>query len=209
MRRRVRIRLTAPTAVIDHRPFGGTCALRGCDPKKMMVSAEEALSASRHMLDRGIDGKLHIDWPALVRFKRSFTDPIPAKREKELRQSGAEVIHGRARFVAADELQVEGQRVRFRHVLIATGARPAPLRIPGEELVATSDQFLELNGLPPRILFIGGGYIAAELSRLAARAGAVVTVLQRGPRLLKNFDPDLVEMLLRRYAPCGSQGTHL
>ncbi|MCA1606134.1 MAG: NAD(P)/FAD-dependent oxidoreductase, partial [Acidobacteria bacterium] len=191
------------TAVIDHRPFGGTCALRGCDPKKMMVSAEEALSSFRHMRGRGIDGDLRIDWPELMRFKRRFTDPIPAKREKELTKKGVDVVHGRARFVAEDELQVEWRRIRFRNVLIATGARPVPLGIPGEELVVTSDDFLELEQLPRRVLFIGGGYIAAEFSHLAARAGADVTVLQRGPRLLKNFEPDLVELLLPRFKDLG------
>lgn len=66
-------------AVIDHRPFGGTCALRGCDPKKMLVSGEEAIDAARRMAGHGVDGALAIDWPALMAFKRTFTDPIPAK----------------------------------------------------------------------------------------------------------------------------------
>lgn len=66
-------------AVIDHRPFGGTCALRGCDPKKMLVGGEEAVDAARRMHSHGISGELHIDWPELMAFKRSFIGPIPAK----------------------------------------------------------------------------------------------------------------------------------
>ncbi|MCV5626032.1 hypothetical protein OFN31_30850, partial [Escherichia coli] len=65
-------------AVIDHRPFGGTCALRGCDPKRMLVSGEEAIDAARRMARHGVDGTLAIDWPDLMAFKRTFTDPIPA-----------------------------------------------------------------------------------------------------------------------------------
>ena len=69
-------------AVIDHRPFGGTCALRGCDPKKMLVSGEEAIDAARRMAGHGVEGALAIDWPGLMAFKRTFTDPIPAKQEQ-------------------------------------------------------------------------------------------------------------------------------
>ena len=72
-------------AVIDHRPFGGTCALRGCDPKKMLVSGEEAADAARRMNSRGVAGDLRIDWPALMAFKRSFTDPVPARQDSALR----------------------------------------------------------------------------------------------------------------------------
>ncbi|WP_257710794.1 FAD-dependent oxidoreductase, partial [Mycobacterium tuberculosis] len=84
-------------------------------------------------------------------------------------------------------------------MLIATGARPIPLGIPGEGLVVTSDTFMELERLPRRIVLIGGGYVAAEFSHLAARAGAEVTILQRPARLLPNFDPDLVGWLMPRF----------
>lgn len=191
------------TAIVDQRPFGGTCALRGCDPKKMMVSAEEALAAFRRMKGHGIDGEVCIDWPDLQAFKRGFTDPIPARREKEFAQLGADTFHGTAHFIDPGTIAVEGKRLSFRHALIASGARPVPLDIPGEELVATSDDFLDLENLPKRILFIGGGYIAAEFSHLAARSGADVTIIQRGPRLLPHFDADMVDLLLPRFADLG------
>lgn len=157
--------------VIDSRPFGGTCALRGCDPKKMLVSGEEALDASRRMKSHGIDGELRIDWSELMAFKRSFTDPIPAKQEQHYADLGVDAYHGIARFSATDKIEVEGRELTGRHVLIATGASPVVLGIPGEELVSTSDDFLELEFMPRRIVLIGGGYIAAEFSHLAARAG--------------------------------------
>src|SRR5581483_1050872 len=69
-------------AVIDHRPFGGTCALRGCDPKKMLVSGAEVVDLARRMRNHGVPGDAHIDWNELVAFKRSFTDPVPKKREE-------------------------------------------------------------------------------------------------------------------------------
>jgi glutathione reductase (NADPH) len=69
-------------AVIDHLPFGGTCALRGCDPKKMLISGAEAIDMARRMRGRGVSGELGISWPELIAFKRTFTDPVPRKQEQ-------------------------------------------------------------------------------------------------------------------------------
>jgi glutathione reductase (NADPH) len=190
-------------AVIDHLPFGGTCALRGCDPKKMLVSGEEALDAAARMAGRGVQGALSIDWPELIAFKRTFTDPIPANQEHRYAELGVAAFHGLARFADPETIEVEGRRLKARHVLIATGARAIPLGIPGSELVFTSDDFLELPSLPRRIVLIGGGYIAAEFSHLAARAGADVVILQRGPKLLPHFDADLVGWLTPRFHELG------
>ena len=190
-------------AVIDHRPLGGTCQLRGCDPKKMLVAGEEAIDAARRMRAHGVKGELAIDWGALMAFKRSFTDPVPAKQQKSYDEQGIDTFHDVARFTAPDRLTIGGRELTARHVLIASGASPVPLGIPGEEHVAHSDDFLDLDVLPARIAFIGGGYIAAELSHLAARAGAKVTVVQRGPRLLPRFDADLVGWLDESFEALG------
>ena len=190
-------------AVIDHRPFGGTCALRGCDPKKMLVSGEEAVDAARRMRGHGVEGELQMRWPDLMAFKRSFTDPVPQKQKRRCAEQGIDAFHGLARFTGTDTVCVDGAELRARHILIATGARPVPLGMPGEEHVATSDDFLELEELPKRIVLIGGGYIAAEFSHLAARAGANVTVLQRGARMLPAFDPDLVGWLMESFGELG------
>lgn len=190
-------------AVIDHRPFGGTCALRGCDPKKMLVSGEEAIDAAWRMRGHGVEGELRIAWPDLMAFKRSFTGPVPEKQEKRYHDQGIDAFHGLARFTGPDAVIVNGGELKARHILIATGARPVPLGISGEEHVATSDDFLELGSLPTRVAFIGGGYIAAEFSHLAARAGAKVTVLQRGARMLPHFDPDLVSWLMESFGELG------
>ncbi|NKE48496.1 NAD(P)/FAD-dependent oxidoreductase [Roseomonas frigidaquae] len=190
-------------AVVDHRPFGGTCALRGCDPKKMLVSGEEAVDAVRRMRGHGVEGDVRIAWPDLMAFKRSFTGPVPGKQEQRYREQGIDAFHGLARFTGPDTVTVDGRELKARHVLIATGARPVTLSITGEEHVATSDDFLELEALPARVVFIGGGYIAAEFSHLAARAGAKATVLQRGARMLPGFDPDLVGWLMERFDDLG------
>jgi glutathione reductase (NADPH) len=186
-------------AVIDHRPFGGTCALRGCDPKKMLISGAEGVDGVRRMRGHGVEGDVRIEWPELIAFKRTFTDPVPAKQEARYAHLGIDAFHGFARFVGPNSLAVDGKVRTGRHILIATGARPAPLGIPGEEHVVFSDQFLEMETLPRRIALIGGGYIAAEFSHIAARAGAHITILQRNPRLLPAFDPDLVSWLMAKF----------
>ncbi len=191
-------------AVIDSRPFGGTCALRGCDPKKVLVGAAEIIDWARRMEGKGIHAEqARIDWPELMRFKRSFTDPVPQSREQGFTEAGIAAFHGRARFVGPQAVQAGAEVLTARYVLVATGARPATLRIPGENLITTSDQFLELETLPRRIVFVGGGYISFEFAHVSVRAGAKVTLLHRGARPLAGFDPDLVEQLLKRTRELG------
>src|SRR6184192_142919 len=183
-------------AIIDSRPFGGTCALRGCDPKKVLVGAAEAVDHSRRMLGKGVAGQPVLEWGELIGFKRMFTEPVPKSREKSFARAGIEAFRGRARFLDAHRLDVDGNVLESRFVLLAVGATPERLGIPGEEHVATSTEFLDLNRLPSRIVLIGGGYIAAEFAHVAARAGAAVTILQRADRMLTRFDPDLVDWLV-------------
>src|SRR6266436_2432172 len=85
-------------AVIDHLPFGGTCALRGCDPKKMLISGAEAVDLARRMRGRGIAGDVKINWRDLIAFKRSLTDPVPANHERRYAEQGIDAYHGTARF---------------------------------------------------------------------------------------------------------------
>ncbi|HEV8440537.1 MAG TPA: NAD(P)/FAD-dependent oxidoreductase [Methylomirabilota bacterium] len=191
-------------AVVDSRPFGGTCALRGCIPKKILVGAAEVVNGARDMADKGVPaGALTIDWPALMRFKRSLVDPTTERTEQGWAKMGVEQFHGRARFVGPTTLAVRDDRLIARRVLIAAGAMPAPLPFPGAERLATSEDFLNLDRMPPRIVFVGGGYISFEFAHIAARVGAQVTILHRGARPLEGFDPDLVDLLLRRMRELG------
>lgn len=191
-------------AVVDSRPFGGTCALRGCDPKKVLVGAAELLDWNRRMGEHGIrTDSVSIDWPQLMQFKRSFIESVPKNTEEEFIKRGVAAVHGRARFVGPTSLQVGDDVLEATNVVIAAGAKPVDLKIPGAELAATSEQFLELEGLPERILFIGGGYISFEFAHIAARAGARVTILHRGERPLERFDPDLVDRLVTRTRELG------
>ena len=193
-------------AVIDARPFGGTCALRGCHPKKMLVSAAEAIDAMQRMVGKGIRSQgVAIDWPELMQFKRTDTEPAPAFFEENFASAGIDTLHGRARFVGPSTVAVGDERLHGTHVLVATGAKPAVLPFPGAEHLTLSDQFLELEALPAHLLFVGGGYISFELAHVAARAGSHVTIVHRGPRPLPDFDPDLVALLVKRTRELGIQ----
>jgi glutathione reductase (NADPH) len=190
-------------AVVESRPLGGTCALRGCDPKKILVGAAAAVDWQRRMVNKGIEDAGRIDWPSLVRFKRSIIDPRPAQRREAYAEAEIEVLEGRARFVDPSTVEVGGEKVRAKHILIATGAAPAKLGFAGEEHVITSTDFLELDRLPKRIAFIGGGFISCEFAHVARRAGAEVTILHRGKRPLEAFDADMVEHVTKHTRAIG------
>lgn len=190
-------------AIIDDMPFGGTCPLRGCDPKKMLVSGVEVIDAARRMRGNGVEGAVRIDWKDLIAFKRRFTDPIPAKTEQRFSEDSITSFHGTARFTSPGSLMVNETKLAGRYFLIASGAHPVELGIPGEEHLVDSEAFMTMERLPRRIAFVGGGYIAAEFSHIAARAGTEVTVLQRADRVLTHFEPELVGWLMDSFRTVG------
>lgn len=202
-------------AIIDSLPFGGTCALRGCDPKKVLVEAAKIIDSNQRHENKGIIGSqgVHIKWADLIRFKRTFTDPFPKSREDGYINGGIVPFHGHAKFIGPTAVRVErgesGNNIdiilRSKHILIATGSKPMNLNIPASEGIITSDQFLELgcDNLPDRIVFIGGGYISFEFAHIAARSGSNVTILHRGKQPLEHFDPDLVNKLVERSRDIG------
>jgi glutathione reductase (NADPH) len=136
-------------------------------------------------------------------FKRSFTEPVPHRREEDFAKNGIDAFHGRACFRGPRTVEGGGEVLEARFILIAAGAVPMRLGIPGEEHLAASTDFLELDELPKRVVLVGGGYIAAEFSHIAARAGAEVTVLEQLDRILPQFDHDLVGWLMEKSATLG------
>jgi glutathione reductase (NADPH) len=184
--------------VVDSDPFGGTCSLRGCDPKKVLVGVSELVDWTCRMMGKGISAPVPtLVWPDMIRFKRTFVDGVPASNEESFTAAGIRAIRGRAQFVGPTSVRVGDETLVGRHVVIATGARHAPLAIPGEEYLTTSTEFLDLDRLPRRVIFVGGGYIAFEFAHVAARAGAEVSILHGGDRALEGFDADLVAQLVQ------------
>ncbi len=192
-------------AVVDHLPFGGTCALRGCDPKKALWTVAHASDVAKRLRQSGLHGTsaLSLEWPDMAAFKRSFTAPVPAKREAFFQAEGIDAFHGTARFIAPNAMEVGADRLESRHVLIAAGAEPARLGFDGAEHLTTSDQFFELQAFPKEMILVGGGYIGFEFAHLAARMGSKAIILQRGKRCLPHFEPDLVHRLVEKSRRLG------
>ncbi len=190
-------------AVIDKLPYGGTCALRGCDPKKVLVGAAEIMDRIHRMKGIGIEEGSKVNWNELMAFKRTFTEGVPESHVEAYHKAGIDTYHGEARLAGEHEILVDDTEISFKHLLIATGARPAPIDIEGEEHVLHSDDFLELDELPDKIVFIGGGFISFEFAHIAALSGAEVHILQKNANPLKNFDQELVRLLVKRSEEIG------
>jgi glutathione reductase (NADPH) len=191
-------------AIVDSLPYGGTCALRGCDPKKILRRGAEVIDAAHRMRGKGVtEGELAIDWPALMAHKHGFTDAMPARVEDALAGIGVTALHGTARFTGPNSVDIDGVQYDATRILIATGAHPRPLNFPGQEHLIDSTDFLNLEALPARIVFVGGGFISFEFAHIAARAGVACTILHRGERPLGEFDPDLVDLLVTRSEEAG------
>ncbi|TVR52238.1 MAG: NAD(P)/FAD-dependent oxidoreductase [Spirochaetaceae bacterium] len=185
-------------AIVDSEPFGGTCALRGCQPKKYLVVNTHLAAHTRELLGRGFSAAAITDWAQLQTFKREFTDPIPEQSRRSYREQGIDPYSGSVRFVDRSSIRLApgGETLSADTFLIAAGARPRALEIPGAEHTSTSDDFLELTALPEKIVFIGGGYISLEFAFMAGLSGTHVTVLQRGDRVLPQFPASLVDRVV-------------
>jgi len=191
-------------AIVDALPYGGTCALRGCDPKKILRRGAEVMDSVRLMRGKGIDDAgFAINWDDLMRHKRGFTDPVPRNLERDLASRGVATLHGPARFIDKNKVEIDHTPYEGHHFLIASGARPRPLYFPGHDHLIDSTEFLNMEALPARILFVGGGLISFEFAHIAARAGSSPTIIDRGQRPLKGFDPDLVDLLVIRGTVAG------
>lgn len=183
-------------ATVDSRPYGGTCALRGSDVKKVLYGAAEAADWATRMKGKGIEGEVRISWPDLMNFKKTFVESFPDYLEKEYKEGGIETFHGKAKFVSENQVQVGEDVLKAEHILVAPGSIPTPLRMTGSELVADSEAFLEMEQLPKRIVFIGGGYISFEFAHIASRAGAEVHIVEVSERPLNGLDNDMVDALV-------------
>lgn len=190
-------------AIIEKKAVGGTCALWGCVPKKVLISGEELANFSQRMAAAGLSSKTTPDWSELMAFKHRLTGSFSKNSRSSLQKHGIDIYQGTASFVGEAAIRVGEVILQGSHIHIATGACPRRLKIPGEEFMTTSSEFLYLAELPQRLVFIGGGYISFEFAHLAARYGRKVTIIHRSEEVLKKFDPDLVALLVRASEKLG------
>lgn len=184
-------------AVIEERDVGGTCPLRGCVPKKVLVAAAQALDAIERAGVHGIEvGTPRLDWSRLMARKQEFVDGVPEQFAASLERRGIDLVEGHARFVDRHTVEVDGRQLTARKFVVATGSRPRELPIEGAEHLLTSEDILGLAELPASMAFVGAGVIGFEFAHVLTRVGVEVTLLELGDRPLPRFDEDLVSRLV-------------
>jgi glutathione reductase (NADPH) len=193
----------AKVALCEASRVGGTCVLRGCVPKKLLVYASHLRDEIADAAGYGWEiGEARLNWPALIAAKEAELDRLNGIYLRMLGDAQVDVIEGRARLVDPHTVEVGGRRVTAQRLLVATGGWPHVPELPGAELGITSNEALELPELPGRLLVVGGGYIGVEFAGIFAAAGAEVQIVLRGYSVLRGFDDDvrsaLMEELRRR-----------
>ncbi len=193
-------------AMVESWDVGGTCALRGCVPKKVYVAAAETLQTIALAPEHHISvGPATVDWPALLERKQGFVRGVAKSFEEGFTANGYDVIHGAAKFTGPNAIAVGDDVYSFKKAVIATGSAPRSLPIPGFENTVDSNDLLEMELLPESILFIGGGVVAFELGHVFQRAGAQVTILEIMDRALPMKEPEVVEKLLEESRRIGME----
>ncbi|WP_188204120.1 dihydrolipoyl dehydrogenase family protein [Desemzia incerta] len=190
-------------AIIEEDLWGGTCPNRGCDPKKVLVSAVEAIDRAQQLQGKGLETVPHVNWTELMAFKKTFTAPVPKQSKESLESSGVETFTGKAEFINSQTLKVNEDKLKAEHFVIATGARPSLLDIEGKKHFLNSNDFLSLPEMPDTITLVGGGYISFEFAAIANAAGAKVHVIQHNDSPLKAFDRELVDLLMEQLEAKG------
>ncbi|HVB16865.1 MAG TPA: glutathione-disulfide reductase [Stellaceae bacterium] len=182
----------ARVAVCEDSRVGGTCVIRGCVPKKLLVYGAQFADAFADAAGFGwhVAPPVH-DWAALIDAKNREIDRLEGIYRKLLADSGVKLLEGRGRLVDPHTVEVEGRRYTAAHIMIATGGHPVMPAIPGIAHAITSNEALDLRHRPRRIVIVGGGYIAVEFAGIFHGLGAEVTMVIRGEELLNGFDDDI------------------
>jgi glutathione reductase (NADPH) len=184
----------ANVAIAEEYRMGGTCVIRGCVPKKLLVYASRFAHEFEDAAGFGwtIEGA-KFDWPALIANKDKEIGRLEAAYRKNVSGAGADIIDSRVVIEDPNTIRVlkTGARIRAKYILVAAGGHPSLLDISGKELAITSNEAFHLAELPRRIVIQGGGYIAAEFACLFAALGSKVTLVHRGDEILRGFDDDV------------------
>jgi len=182
--------------ICDYKQFGGTCAISGCDPKKVMITAAEFTDFRRRMHSKNIiDQCVTPSWTAMMAHKREFTTNHSEKLKYKYSKAGIDYLEGKASFKSTNSLEINGNVYSFDHALVGVGSKPFPLQFPGNDMVCDNECFLNLDQLPKSVLFIGGGYISVEFANIANAFGAETYIVQIDDRLVPEFDADIVDVL--------------
>ena len=190
-------------AIADNREFGGTCANRGCDPKRILLQFSQLVYQSQNLKGSGVKKLPKLNWKKVQKFRRSFSDPIPQNTEEKLKDLGISRYHQSPKFISKNEIEVEGKVISADKFVIATGNVPRKLDIEGEEFLKVSEDILNLKKIPKSVAFIGSGYIAMEFACMLTTLGCQVTILEKEKTALTDFDQFLVKSLIIKLQSLG------
>ena len=196
------VRAARKTAALGHRVaiaeafrYGGTCVIRGCVPKKLLVYASQFTDAFEDAQGFGWSvGERSFDWPTLIRNKDREIDRLEGLYRANLVKAGVEILVDRAVLEGPHEVRLtrSGRRVTAETILIAVGGHPSQHpSLPGAELCISSNEAFHLERLPRAVVILGGGYIAVEFANIFFHLGVDTTLVYRGREVLQGFDDDL------------------
>ena len=182
----------ARTAIIEEERVGGTCVLRGCVPKKLLIYGAHYAEHLEDAVNYGwsVDGASH-DWARMIDIKNVELDRLNGIYLRILRENNVEVVDGRGVVTDPHTVEVNGKSMTAEKILVAAGGWPSTPDIPGIEHVISSNEALELKELPKRMVIVGGGYIAVEFAGIFAALGVEVTEVIRAGAILRGFDHDI------------------
>jgi glutathione reductase (NADPH) len=191
---RLAAELGAKVATAEEYRVGGTCVIRGCVPKKLLVYGSRYGSAFADARNFGWTSEnLRFDWPTLIGNVRREVDRLNGVYTRTLEKAGVHIIFDRAALEDRHTVRLANGEapIRAKTILIATGGHPMIPKLPGCEHFISSNDCFQLEQLPPSIVIVGAGYIGMEFASIFAGLGVRVTVLHRGDQVLRNFDADL------------------
>ena len=191
---RIAAKYGAKVAVAEEFRVGGTCVIRGCVPKKLLVYASRFAEEFEDAMGFGwTTEKVSFDWSTLIENKDKEIDRLNKAYIRNLEAAGAELIQERATIKDKHTVQLaSGREITAKYILIATGAAPfVPRHLPGHEFAITSNEAFHLERLPRRMVIVGGGYIAVEFAGIFAGLGVETILVLRGDQILRGFDEDI------------------
>ena len=179
-------------AIAEDLYLGGTCVNAGCVPKKLYVYASHYAEGFHEAKGFGLDaGEVQFDWPRLRDNKKAEISRLNGIYGNMLRNSGCDLIDGRARLTGPHSVEVAGREYSAERILVATGGWPFVPAFPGSEHVISSNEVFDLESFPRRVIVVGGGYIAVEFAGIFAGLGATTDLVYRGDMILRGFDQEI------------------
>src|SRR2546423_5647143 len=198
--------LGAKTAIVEKDRMGGTCLVRGCIPTKALLQSSELYTLAKAGRPFGlVADNISFDWPAAQKRKGQVVDQLVKGVEGLLKAGGVTTFKGSARLAGKGAIDVAGEQLQAKDIVIATGSAIARIPLPGAELTIDSDQILELKEVPRRLAVIGGGVVGMEFAAMFAALGSKVTVLEMLPQVLSMVDADLVTVYAKHLAKLGGE----